>query len=188
MRPKTSLHVSNTHNSAAIFRAPNTITLIGHSSFEFEIPSPTYIKIITELNELEEIDLQFCCYSRLELPPPAAHLSNKRRYVKSCRVWRLNIIIYGTVALEDTVGRHLSKHRAYLQDPVDCERNVLYRNPHMISNSGNIVTTDSFATRETRVEIERLNVGPDLLAQLMAEQTTLEETEPPSIVTTPLFR
>ncbi|KFY83499.1 hypothetical protein V498_08028, partial [Pseudogymnoascus sp. VKM F-4517 (FW-2822)] len=39
-----------------------------------------------------------------------------------------------------------------------------------------------------KIEIERVGVGPDLLTQLMAKQTPLPETEPPSIVTTSLFR
>jgi SWI/SNF-related matrix-associated actin-dependent regulator of chromatin subfamily A3 len=90
--------------------------------------------------------------------------------------------------LQDTIGQYLSKRQIYLQDPVNCERNVLYRNPHMILKGGRIVMTETFNNPPTSVEIERLSVGPDLLAQLMAEQTPLPETEPPIIVTTPLFR
>ena len=90
--------------------------------------------------------------------------------------------------VEDVVGRYLSKHRMYLQDPVDCERNVLYRNPHIISTNGGIVMTDLFMAPPISIEVERLSIGPDLLAQLMAEQTPLPEMEPPSTVTTTLFR
>lgn len=71
---------------------------------------------------------------------------------------------------------------------MDCERNVLYRNPHIISKGGGIVITDLFGTPLIIVEIKRLSVGPDLLAQLMAEQTLLPEMEPPPTVTTTLFR
>ena len=47
--------------------------------------------------------------------------------------------------------------------------------------------TDSFKTLPTTLEIERLSIGSDLLAQLMAEQTPLPEMEPPATVTTNLF-
>jgi hypothetical protein len=58
----------------------------------------------------------------------------------------------------------------------------------MISKGGEIVMTDIFKTPPTSIEIERLSVGPDLLAQLMAEQTPLPEMESPTTVTTTLFR
>jgi hypothetical protein len=48
--------------------------------------------------------------------------------------------------------------------------------------------TDAFTSSVPTVEIKRITVGPDLLAQLMSEQTALPETEPSSLVTTPLFR
>lgn len=48
--------------------------------------------------------------------------------------------------------------------------------------------TDFFTSIQLKIEIERLSVGPDLLAQLMAEQTPLLDTEPPLIITTSLFR
>jgi hypothetical protein len=63
------------------------------------------------------------------------------------------------LALEDAVGLYLSKHRMYLQDPIDCERNVLYKNPHMISQGGNIVMTDAYNTPPATIEIERVSVG-----------------------------
>ena len=132
--------------------------------------------------------MQLYCHSSLELPRQSSSHALKRRIRKAFRVWSLNVLIYGAVALADIIGQHLSKYQLYLQDPVDCERNVLYRNPHMISKGTGIVMTDSFRTPATTIEVERLSVGPDLLAQLMAEQTSLPEMEPPPSVTTTLFR
>jgi hypothetical protein len=37
-------------------------------------------------------------------------------------------------------------------------------------------------------EVERLNVGPDLLAQLMKDETPLLETDAPATVMTSLFQ
>ena len=170
------------------FRAPNTLSSLSNASAEFEIQSDIQSKILRELNGLEDVTTQMYCCSSLELPRQSFPPNAKRRSGKTSRVWRLNAIIYGSVMVEDVVGQYLSKNRMYLQDPVDCERNVLYRNPHMISADGGIVMTDSFMTPPIPIEVERLSIGPDLLAQLMAEQTSLPEMAPPSTVTTTLFR
>jgi SWI/SNF-related matrix-associated actin-dependent regulator of chromatin subfamily A3 len=130
--------------------------------------------------------MQVYCYSRLDVPVQLLQTSKSRK-AKTSRSWFLNVIIYGTVALQEIIAGFLSKHRMYLQDPVNCDRHVLYRNPHMIS-LGDVVMTDSFDSPLATLEIERLNVGPDLLAQLMEEQVPLLETEAPGIVITPLFR
>ena len=77
----------------------------------------------------------------------------------------------------------------YLQDPLGCERSVSYRNPHIIQpDSGEIMMSDSFDSPLEDQEIERLEAGPDLLAQLMEDDIPLPETEAPEIVKTALFR
>ena len=131
--------------------------------------------------------MQMFCYSRVQCLPQSSSQAHNRRKGRPSRIWFLNVIIYGTVAIEDAVDQYLSRNRAYLQDPIDCKRNVLYRNPHMISHDGKVLMTDSFKASVSSLEIERLSVGPDLLAQLMAEQSPLPETEPPDVVTTSLF-
>jgi SWI/SNF-related matrix-associated actin-dependent regulator of chromatin subfamily A3 len=76
----------------------------------------------------------------------------------------------------------------YLQDPLGCERRVPYRNPHAITpDLGDTIMTDIFDSPLRDLEIERLEAGPDLLAQLMEGHVILPETEPPQSVTTPLF-
>jgi hypothetical protein len=155
---------------------------------EFEIQSATSAKILKDLHELEEIVMELFCSSRLEISPQTlSQPTKRRRKEKGHLTWFLNVTIYGTVALEDVVGQHLSKHRMYLQDPVDCARNVIYRNPHMITRSESVVMTESFTSPQTSVEIEQLSMGPQLLAQLMEEQRPLEETEPSPLLTTELF-
>ena len=155
---------------------------------ELEIQSAIHSRVLSDFSGLEDVSMQLYCHSSLELPRQSSSHALKRRIRKAFRVWSLNVLIYGAVALADIIGQHLSKYQLYLQDPVDCERNVLYRNPHMISKGTGIVMTDSFRTPATTIEVERLSVGPDLLAQLMAEQTSLPEMEPPPSVTTTLFR
>jgi len=90
--------------------------------------------------------------------------------------------------LEEVVGDFLTKRRMYLQDPLGCDRRVLYRNPHvMLPEMGGEVMTDSFAYSLGNLEIERLEVGPDLLEQLMEDEAPLPETDAPKIVATRLF-
>lgn len=77
----------------------------------------------------------------------------------------------------------------YLQDPLGCNRSVQYRNPHVFpSESDEIVMTDSFDSSPGDPEIERFDIGPDLLAQLMEDSNLLLETESPDAVKTELFR
>lgn len=77
----------------------------------------------------------------------------------------------------------------YLQDPLGCEVSVPYRNPHIVTlDSDETVMSDSFDLAFENLEIERLEAGPDLLAQLMEDEVPLPETEAPDIVRTALFR
>ena len=48
--------------------------------------------------------------------------------------------------------------------------------------------TSSFNSTLGNLEIERLEVGPDLLVQLMEDDIPLPETEAPGIVKTDLFK
>jgi SWI/SNF-related matrix-associated actin-dependent regulator of chromatin subfamily A3 len=190
LRHPSSISISKPQlppNLPVTFREPNILSTLENNSIEFEIPSATHSRILSKLNGLEDVTLQTNCRSRLELPPQSSSQALKRRNGKASRTWRLNVIIYGIRVLEDVIGQYLSKHRIYLQDPIDCERNVLYRNPHMISKGGNIIMTDYFKAPPATIEIERLSVGPNLLAQLMAEQKPLPATEPPATVTRHLF-
>ncbi len=93
------------------------------------------------------------------------------------------------MAIEEAVGDFLSRRRMYLQDPLGCDRNVLYRNPHITYHGmEDIVMTELLESAPGTLEIERLEVGPDLLAQLMEDEDPLQETEAPTGVETHLFR
>jgi len=101
----------------------------------------------------------------------------------------LNIIIYGPPALEEPIGDYLSKRQMYLQDPLGCDQCVSYRNPHTIqSESEEAIMTDSFELSSGHLAIERLDVAPDLLAQLMQDEKPFPETDPPKDIITHLFR
>ena len=153
----------------------------------FHIGCPKAVRILCELENVAEVTTQLYCHSRVEGSSGVRH--NGRRRGKPLKSWFLNIILFGRVDLEEKLGEYLSNHKMYLQDPRGCEHCVPYRNPHIIQpDSGETVLTSSFDSTLGNLEIERLEVGPDLLAQLMEDDIPLPETEPPDIVQTKLFR
>jgi len=135
---------------------------------------------------VEDIDTQLYCHSNTVFQ--GGNVPQGRRRGRPLHSWALNAIIFGTEDLVEVIGELLSKYQMYLQDPVGCERSVLYRNPHLLSpESEEYVIADAFDSLLGNLEIEKLEAGPDLLAQLMEEELPLLETEAPAIVKTPLF-
>jgi SWI/SNF-related matrix-associated actin-dependent regulator of chromatin subfamily A3 len=149
--------------------------------------NPIASRILGEFKLADEVMMQLYCHSKTALP--SGELSKGRRQGKASKSWFLNAILFGTLGLENIVGDFLSGYRMYLQDPLCCERSVQYRNPHIIPPElDEVIMTDSFNCLPGNLEIERLEVGPDLLAQLIEDELLLAETEAPSIVKTALFR
>jgi SWI/SNF-related matrix-associated actin-dependent regulator of chromatin subfamily A3 len=135
---------------------------------------------------LAELQTQLYCRSRPHLSTKGSPAWVGERCGQPPSPWLLNIIIFGPEELEEKIGAYLSKHKMYLQDPIGCDRRVVYRNPHIIPpDSGHPLMTDTFDCSED-LEIERLEAGPDLLSQLMEDDVPLPLTEAP-LVKTPLF-
>lgn len=155
---------------------------------DFEITCAASARIVAELKDTAEIKTQLNCHSKLVYASDGHNAPNRRRRGKQKISWSLNIIIFGKESLAEKVGEYLSKRKMYLQDPLGCDRRVFYRNPHILPpESGEIVMADSFDLVPGNVEIERLEEGPDLLAQLMEDDIALPETEAPDSVKTDLF-
>jgi SWI/SNF-related matrix-associated actin-dependent regulator of chromatin subfamily A3 len=153
-----------------------------------EILCPNTARILSELEATAEIATQLYCHSKSELLVAQRVEHKGRRKAKGARSWYLNIILYGPTDLDEVVGDFLTKRRMYLQDPLGCDRRVLYQNPHVMPpEMDGEVMTDSFPYSLGNLEIERLEVGPDLLEQLMEDEAPLPETDPPKIVATRLF-
>jgi SWI/SNF-related matrix-associated actin-dependent regulator of chromatin subfamily A3 len=132
--------------------------------------------------------MQLYCHTTVELPCTTKKPQKGKRRGKGSQSWSLNIILYGPTALADTIGEFFSGHQIYLQDPLGCERRVLYRNPHIVKPEiEDEVMTDVFDASYGNLGVERLEIGPDLLAQLMEDAVPLPETDAPAIVTTELF-
>jgi SWI/SNF-related matrix-associated actin-dependent regulator of chromatin subfamily A3 len=170
-----------------VFEAPNILRHQQENArIVFEITSPIQAKIISELVAAADIECHLYCYKE---PGQVPDGQTRRQRGKEAQPWYLNAILYGPSGLEEAIGEFLSKNQMYLQDPLGCDRRVPYRNPHVIPpETGEILMTDSLRSLTRNLEIERLDVGPDLLAKLMQDEVPLAETEAPDIVTTELYR
>jgi SWI/SNF-related matrix-associated actin-dependent regulator of chromatin subfamily A3 len=180
---------TNSKSIPVVFQSPNKLSShIGNNSVSFEILCAVTSRILGELESVLDVTTQLYCHSKLMFPPGSNPRYIGRLREKPSQTWFLNVIIFGTEDLEDTVGEHLSRYGLYLQDPLGCERHVPYRNPHIIPlESDEIIMADSFGSDSGNLEIERLEAGPDLLAELMKDEIPLPETEAPAIVKTALF-
>ncbi len=155
----------------------------------FHIGCPKAVRILCELENVAEVTTQLFCHSKFDGSIGRGVYHNGRRRGKLLQSWFLNIILFGRADLAEKLGEYLSNHKMYLQDPRGCKHCVPYRNPHIIQpEPDEIVMTSSFDSTLGNLEIERLEAGPNLLAQLMENDIPLPETEPPNIVTTKLFR
>lgn len=176
-------------NIPVTFHSPTRLSLDAEDSLTFEISCSKSARILEELGKVGELTLQLYCHSKVESHTDGSHRQNSRRRVKPSQSWYLNILIFGTPILEETIGDYLTIRQMYLQDPIGCQRSVPYRNPHIVQpDDGEIVMTDSFNSAPGDLEIERIETGPGLLAQLLVDDIPLVETEAPDIVKTPLFR
>ena len=84
----------------------------------------------------------------------------------------------------ESVGDFIAKCDLYLQDPLHCDRNVPYHNPHLLSTStGEPVFTSSFLPSDVTVCIEGLNSKPDLFSLLKSDVSLPESPAPQCLLT-----
>ena len=106
----------------------------------------------------------------------------------------LEIILYGPSDLSDALCTFIDKYnkylqddqKLYLQDPIGCDRNVPYCNPHRLPalDPTNVVLTFDLANRRRNpVELEDLKPRPDLLGLLDSQEDLPEAAQPPAITT-----
>lgn len=171
-----------------LFHPPNTLSLEPGSKSIFKIPSSALSRIICEINKSVGIELQFYCTKDNDWSSGSAKKTRATAKTRhGTHKWLLNKILYGPASMGEPVGNFLSQHQAYLQDPVSYDRVVVYRNPHAMPS-----LTEEYTEKSDRspiaLEIERLQIGHDLLALLMLDEPVLLETDPPESVKISLFR
>ncbi|KAN0114679.1 SNF2 family N-terminal domain containing protein [Hyaloscypha variabilis] len=98
----------------------------------------------------------------------------------------LCVTIYGPKSLSGEVGDWLADYQSYLQDPIHCDRNVRYENPHLLrGDDEEPVMTFSLEAHTPIIHAETAISAPNLF-ELLNQEHDLEETEQPMAVLTPL--
>jgi hypothetical protein len=102
--------------------------------------------------------------------------------------FQLFATLYGSAENYENVGCFSQACGVYLQDPINCGRNVRYLNPHRLPHpSGDTVMTFDFKNQELSTDIEELTAPVDLYAQLDSDDF-VPEAEQPVDIDTPLKR
>ncbi|EWG53328.1 hypothetical protein FVEG_11784 [Fusarium verticillioides 7600] len=97
----------------------------------------------------------------------------------------LDVIIYGPPDLSQDVGSFFEEYDLYLQDPVNCKRNVRYHNPHRLSVHPSDVkhTFDLGNPTAPLASTIDINDHSELLDIIFSHQDLAEAAQPRSIRT-----
>ena len=113
-----------------------------------------------------------------------------RKCHKSATEVSLCVNIYGPPSLYEDVGSFMSKCKIFLQDPVNCDQNLEYRNPHrMPFPDGQVVFTQSMHNlylTAPEEAIEEIAAPTDFLRDIELQEE-LEASETPDALLTELF-
>jgi hypothetical protein len=103
----------------------------------------------------------------------------------------MNAIIYGPREFSEGVGDFLAKSKMFLQDPLECDRDVPYLNPHLLSHTVEVVMTSSLrpATHESSTSegVVAVDARKDLFSQI-SDDAHLSLTDPPDLLHTKLYK
>ncbi|KAF5549124.1 global transactivator [Fusarium mexicanum] len=162
---------------AESFVGSDDASIEGKVSYEF-----TYLT--NALVYQSELVLETNC-STLDSPcKPRPQVPGKRipGYSAECT---LDIIIYGPPGLFQDVGSFFEEYDLYLQDPVNCKRNVRYHNPHRLSVDPSDVK-HTFELGNPSVPLATtidISDNSELLDMIFSHQDLAEAPQPRSIRT-----
>ena len=139
-----------------------------------------YSQIIKGL--LDETDLSLQCYIRVlgVIDASLQTLPRKRKTPakRSLPNLALSVILYGERDLSDDIGEFLSDWGESLQLPLNCDRNVEYRNPQSL-NRDDVECPMTFDIRTvTHAESSTILPTKDPSSVLEANNSTLEAETP----------
>lgn len=148
---------------------------------EFKILQQMVVKgdLKLQLSLVRALQAEHCKYEAAREP--------HRKYTAQTSV-QLFVVLYGSPQKYDDVGDFLQDCGIYLQDPIYCDRNVRYLNPHRLADPiGDNTMTFDIKREELPAEIEELTPPVDLYAQLDSDDF-VSEAEQPADIFTPLHR
>lgn len=155
-------------------------------------PDSTYLT--SALLEETDLEIQVSCTVSIEKPKllSSGKALSMPMATSKCS---LDIILYGPKVLSEPICEFIDEsneyledgHKLYLQDPVGCERNVPYCNPHRLPplNPDSIqYTFDLASKRQYFVELDITHARPELLDLLDSQEELPEAFQPSAIATT----
>ncbi|KAH8652844.1 SNF2 family N-terminal domain-containing protein [Ilyonectria robusta] len=154
-------------------------------------PDSTYLT--TALLEELTLELQVACTVSID-PPKLMSNGKPLRVSGLTSKCSLDIILYGPIELSDAICTFIEEcneyledqRKLYLQDPVGCDRNVRYCNPHRLPPLDPECiqfTFDLAHKRQNLVELEDIEPRPELMEILNSQEDLPEALQPPAIAT-----
>jgi SWI/SNF-related matrix-associated actin-dependent regulator of chromatin subfamily A3 len=162
---------------SALFSAPSGLLVDGFVVAKLDDRSGEILRALSE----------DCCIDvQITLLLPSQCSSKRVKSTRSC--WRFcTVILYGPEFICDDVDTFCQTCDVYLQDPIGCERNVLYRNPHRMSSAED---RDRFTFELQTIDTEKAVVTKLQCSHFMdalVSSRLLFELETPSNLSTQLL-
>ena len=142
----------------------------------------SYYQPLKALMEEDDIEIQIFC--TIDEQQKSLTKNNVYAQLTDCR---LSIIIYGPDELFEGIGNFFQHHGLFLQDPLGCDRNVVYRNPHRLSSTDPARCPFTFELDQPQPQdhLGDVQIVDDILEALNTE-SNLKEAEEPSGLRTEL--
>jgi hypothetical protein len=153
-----------------------------------DLKDPNHAKLLSDLEHAQDFDIQLIAVNTANEASQWARPARSKRQ-KSRDLFRIHAIIYGPVAAYEAVGKYVAGFEFSLQDPLLCDRNVQYHNPHRLRREGQqVLYTHSIGVLQTSHSALEAEARSCNLFALLESQRNYAETDPPDAVTTTLYR
>lgn len=153
-----------------------------------DLKDPNHARLLSDLEHAQDFEIQLIAVNAAKETSQWAQLGRSKRQ-KFRDVIRIHAIIYGPVAVYEAVGKYVMGFEFNLQDPLFCDRNVQYHNPHRLRRKGQqVLYTHSIGVLQTSPSALEADVRSYNLFALLEDQRNYAETDPPDAITTTLYR
>lgn len=153
-----------------------------------DLKDPHHARLLSDLEHAQDFDIQLIAVNAANETSQWAQPARSKRQ-NSRDVFQIHAIIYGPVAVYEAVGKYVAGFKFSLQDPIFCDRNVQYHNPHRLRREGQqVLYTHSLGVLQTSHSVLEAEVRSCNLFALLEDQRNYTEADPPGAVTTPLYR
>jgi hypothetical protein len=153
-----------------------------------DLKDAKHARLLSDLQLAQDFDIQILALNTDNETAQSAPVA-----LSQCRnpraIHRLFAIIYGPVTAYEAVGKYIESFELNLQDPILCDRNVEYHNPHRLRREGQqVLYTYSISVLQTRATVIEAEARSGDLFALLEDQRIYAETDPPEAVSTNLYR